>query len=98
MTPASTTPSRAPQVTRSVTPQALPPPDLSTAEKDTVVLVNTALVAQIEALEAENCSLRKNIALSQSEGPFQVEQIKNDDQLIRFYTGFTSYMIFLTFF
>ena len=98
MTPASTTPSRAPQVTRSVTPQALPPPDLSTAEKDTVVLVNTALVARIEALEAENRSLRKNITLSQSEGPFRVEQIKNDDQLIRFYTGFTSYMIFLTFF
>lgn len=97
MTPASGTP-RAPLVTWSVTPQALPPPDPSSAEKDTVVLVNTALVARIEALEAENRSLGKNIALSQSKGPFWVEQIKNDNQLIRFYTGFTSYMIFLTFF
>ena len=85
MTPALTTPSCAPQVSRSATPQA-PPPDPSSAEKDAVVLVNTALVARIEALEAENRSLRKNVALSQSEGPFRVEQIKNDDQLIRFYT------------
>ena len=97
VTPALTTPSRPPQVSRSATPQA-PPPDPSSAEKGAVVLVNTALVARIEALEAENRSLRKNVALSQSEGPFRVEQIKNDDQLIRFYTGFTSYVIFLTFF
>ena len=74
-TPALTTPSRAPQVCRSVTPQA-PLPDRSLVEKDAVVLVNTALVARIEALEAENHSLRKNVALSQSEGPFRVEQIK----------------------
>lgn len=69
MTPALTTPSCAPQVSRSATPQA-PPPDPSSAEKGAVVLVNTALVARIEALEAENRSLRKNVALSQSEGSF----------------------------
>ena len=86
MTPALTTPSRAPQVNRSATPQA-PRPDPSSAEKGAVVLVNTVLVAQIEALEAENRSLQKNVALSQSEGPFRVEQIKNDNQLIRFYTA-----------
>ena len=66
-------------------------------EKGTAILVDTALVARIEALEVENCSLKKtNVA--QPEGPFRIKQIKNDDKLIRFYTGFTSYVIFLTFF
>ena len=59
--------------------------------------MNTALVARIEALEAENRSLKKKITPSVSDSPFRMEQIKKDDQLVRFYTGFTSYLIFLTF-
>ena len=96
VTPALTTPAGTPQASRSVTPQTSLPDNPSALEKDTAVLVNTALIARIEALEAENCSLKKNVP--QSEGPFRIEQIKSDDKLIRFYTGFMSYVIFLTFF
>ena len=99
MTPALTTLAGTPQASRSVTPQTvLPDNPLSLVlEKDTAILVDTALIARIEALEAENCSLKKR-KITQPDGPFRIEQIKNDDHLIRFYTRFMSYMIYLTFF
>ena len=96
VTPALTTLAGTPQTSRSVTPQATLPDNPSPLEKDTAILVNTALIARIEALEAENRSLKKK-EIPQPEGPFRIEQIKDDDQLVRFYTGFTSYVIFLTF-
>ena len=66
------------------------PPQPSEAE----VLVNTALLACIEALEAENTQLK-----SQSKKrPFQIDDIKHDDTLVQFYTGFVSYAVFLAFF
>ena len=58
-------------------------------------LVNTALLARIEILEAE-CS-----RLQSSERKYQhfgIDQIKHDDYLVSFYTGFPSFAIFLAFF
>ena len=85
VTPASPTSSHASQ---SVTPpDQLSHPDNcnpSSKESDTAVLVNTALVARIELLEAENHSLRKAAAQRPSEAPFRIEQIKDNDKLVRF--------------
>lgn len=61
------------------------------------VLVNTALLARIESLEAENHSLKHSCNSSSSQ-LFRIEQIQENDQLVRFYTGFVSYFIFITFF
>ena len=75
VTPASTTPAGTPQASRSVTPQTSLPDNPSPLEKGTAILVNTALVARIEALEAENRSLKKkNVA--QPEGLFRIKQKK----------------------
>ena len=60
-------------------------------------LVSSALTARIEALEAENASL-KSSATKQKAVHFGVDQIKRDDRLVAFYTGFSSYRIFLAFF
>ena len=92
MTPALT----AQVASQSVTPQASVTSGQSPVKKDTAVVVNAGLIARIEALETENHSLKEKAIPSVS--PFRIEQIKNDDQLLCFYTGFTSHMIFLTFF
>ena len=58
-------------------------------------LVTTALLARIEFLEAE-CSRLQN-----SESKilhFGIDQIKHNDCLVSFYTGFPSFTIFLAFF
>ena len=60
-------------------------------------LVSSALTARIEALEAENASL-KSSATKQKAVHFGIDQIKHDDRLVAFYTGFSSYSIFLAFF
>ena len=66
---------------------------------DTGVLVNTALLARIEALEAENSRLKKDLdKVKNKRKYFRLEQVKHDDNLIRFYTGFVSYAVFLSFF
>ena len=62
---------------------------------DTEVLVNTALVARIEMLEAENRKL-KNV--SEVKKHFTIELIAKNDNLIKLYTGFTSYSLFLAFY
>ena len=62
----------------------------------TAVLVNTSLLAHIEYLESENAHMREQSMPSVVH--FRIGQIKHDDHLVRFYTGFTSYMVFLAFF
>ena len=52
--------------------------------------VNSAFLARIETLEAENKCLKASGDAPQA---FRIEQIQNDDILVRFYTGFMSYFI-----
>ena len=78
--------------TGSASASLLKEPSDDTAE----VTVRTALLARIEVLEAENHSLRSNVASPQQH--FRIEQIEHDDSLIRFYTGFPSYRVFAEFY
>ena len=79
---------------KKTTPQ---PRSIATEDEN---LVNAALMARIEFLEAENVTLKK--CLSGKEGSqtvhLGINSIKHDDSLISFYTGFSSYAIFLAFF
>lgn len=61
------------------------------------MVVNTALVARIESLEAENRSLRMKLATNKPRY-FRLEDISNNDSLVRFYTGFYTYETLLTFY
>ena len=63
-------------------------------QSSTEVLVNTALLARIEALEAENARLKSE----PQKAHFQLEDIEHDDNRVRFYTGFVSYAVFIAFF
>ena len=58
-------------------------------------LVNTALLARIEFLEAECTRLQKSDRKQQH---FGIDEIKQDDHLIHFYTGFPSFAILLSFY
>ena len=60
-------------------------------------LVSSALTARIEALEAENAIL-KSSATKPKSVHFGIDKIIHDDRLVAFYTGFSSYKIFLAFF
>lgn len=63
------------------------------------ILVNTALLARVEALEAENCLLKKQLRVSTAKCQyFRIKHIQHDDKLVQFYTGFISFMIFQAFF
>ena len=68
----------------------------SCSHPQTEVLVNTALLARIEYLESENARLKKECSPTTTH--FRIEQVKHDDRLVRFYTGFITYHIFLAFF
>ena len=59
------------------------------------VIVNTALLTRIEALESSNRQL--NIQLSAQKKDFRLEHISHDS-LMHFYTGFHSYELLLAFF
>ena len=69
---------------------------LSTGPSNTEVVVNKALIARIESLEVENHLLKSK----QAKPPikFCLDQIKDDDKLFNFYTGFGSYELFKAFF
>ena len=78
------------------TPTTVPAPQ---PPSDTEVLVNTALLARVEALEAENSRLKRDLDKCENKRQyFRLEQVKHVDTLIRFYTGFVSYAVFLSFF
>ena len=66
----------------------------SSSERDTVV--DRALIARIEFLEAENESLKKNQRITSPH--FRIELIQHDDRLVHFYTGFISFAVYLAFF
>ena len=67
--------------------------------QSTEVLVNTALIARIEALEAERCRLEKQLSSTEAKRRhFRMEHIQHDDKLVHFYTGFVSFFIFGVFF
>ena len=67
-------------------------------QQQTSVMVHTALLARIEFLESQNASLRKaTVQMSNTPKYFRIEQIYSSDKLMRFYTGFMSYNLFLSF-
>lgn len=66
---------------------------VTSRRNETEVIINTA---RIEALEAEKKNLTKKLSC-QKPKLFRLEEITDNDKLIRFYTGFDSYDTFLSF-
>ena len=58
----------------------------------------TALVARVELLEAEVQQLTSSVATRTETCYFRIEQISSDNSLVRFYTGFTSYLLLQNFY
>ena len=75
-------------------PACVPQPSVSSTKEQ--ALLNSALIARIEYLEAENARLRQQKVKDNKH--FSIDTIKHDDGLVRFYTGFTSYGILLAFY
>ena len=56
---------------------------------NTNVVVNLALLSQVEFLQSENQRLKKELQKAiETLQHFRVEHIKHNDKLVRFYTGF----------
>lgn len=63
------------------------------------VIVSTALLARIELLQAENKRLTKAISSQNvKREPLSVKQISCKQELVKLYTGFPSYEVFLAFY
>ena len=60
-------------------------------------MINAALLAHIEVLEAENRKLKAQIK-SAMPMQFWLETIKDNNTLVWFYTGFVSYDVLVAFF
>lgn len=58
-------------------------------------LINSALLAHVEYLEAENRKLKE---IQPKKNYFRLEEIQHDDKLVRYYTGFISFSVLLAFF
>ena len=67
-------------------------PPLPTSRKDLKVTVSAAMMARIKMLEQENASLKCSLET------FRLDHISHDERLVRSYTGFPSYAIFVAFF
>jgi len=78
------------------TPEPQPPCD-SVPAGTSSVLVNNALLARIEVLEAEKKQLETKVA-GMTRVYFRIEDIKHDDALVRFYTRFVSFFVLNAFF
>ena len=61
------------------------------------IFIDRALVSRIEMLESENAQL-KTMVQERSRTPFSIQCIEADDKLIKLYTGFSTYSIFLSFY
>ena len=72
-------------------------PSVPGPSETTSIVVNTALLARIEALEAEKRRLEKDETLG-ARSKFRIEDIQHDDNLVRFYTGFISFFFLSAFF
>lgn len=70
---------------------------VTSKKNDTEVIINTALVARIEMLEAEKKSLMKKLS-GQKPKLLRLEEIASNNKLVRFYTGFESYDTLMSFF
>ena len=62
-------------------------------QSSTEIVVNTALLARIEALEAENARLKSE----PQKAHFRLGDIEHDDDRVRFYTGFAIFIAFFEF-
>jgi len=56
-------------------------------------LINQALLTRLELLESE-----KKMDSKKDKQFFRIQDIQHDDKLVQFYTGFTSFALFLAFF
>ena len=66
------------------------------SDSDTNVLVNKALLSRIEYLEAENKKLKVQPRVERT--TLRVEDIAGDDSLVKLYTGFSTYSVFIEFY
>ena len=57
-------------------------------------VINQALLTHLELLESE----KKKTDSKKDKQYFRIEDIQHDDKLVQFYTGFTSFALFLAFF
>ena len=64
---------------------------------DTPTEPTASLLARIELLESEITQLKQQPKKT-SKRYFRIEDIESDDKLVRFYTGFVSYSVFVRFF
>ena len=58
-------------------------------------LVKASLLARTEIFTSENTQLKIQV---NEKRYFRIEDIKNDDRMVRFYTGFVSFSVFTSFF
>ena len=68
--------------------------EYNTQNSNVNVVVNTALVARIESLEAERNILQSQLSKCKP-GKFCIGDISDNDSLIHFYTGFRTYALVL---
>lgn len=69
-------------------------PGSSGMEPEECWLINQALLTRIELLESE----KKKMDSKNDKQFFRIECLQHDDKLVQFYTGFTSFALFLAFF
>ena len=70
--------------------------DVSSQTQESEPLLNAALLARLEVLEAENAQFNSQCKSTQKH--FRIEDIMHSDKLVKFYTGFISYAVFIAFF